>query len=156
MLATATSHSVTWLEPMGANHVALEVVACAVATDVAASHLHGRAIRGKSCPVDLERERPGRQRQQRRLPAAQHDRLDHLASTHDPGRVPLGKDVVERPALEVDGEEPREALCGETRLLENERFATAKPKPLEVDDGSVGGDAELAGRPPRRQARFAS
>ncbi len=103
----------------------------------AARRLDRRTVDGVRHAVDLERQRPGRQLEERGLAAAEHDRLHRLAGAHDARLIALGEQVVQRTLLEVEGEQARKSLGGQTGLLQNQRLAATEPNSLDVGDGGI-------------------
>ena len=98
-------------QPVGSYHVALEVVPGAIAAHEAAGDFNWRFIGREGHAIDLKRQGARRLAEQLCFPGPQAHRLDRFPGTDNTRLVTLAQDVVERPMLEIEGEQPREALC---------------------------------------------
>src|SRR6476659_4572919 len=105
---------------------ALHVIPGPIASNERPPQFDRHAFDGRCDALDEQRGGSGRTPQQARLAGAQQDRLDRLARLGDTDAVALGQQVVQRSALEIRGQQPREPLRRQVDLLEQEGLAVGE------------------------------
>ncbi len=121
--------------------LALDVVAGAVAAHVRPAELDRRPIRAERDAFDEQGRRTPTLVEEAGLSSPEEDGLEGLAGANDLGGIASGEQLVERPVLEIAGEQAREALGRQVDLLEQERLAEARRRRSRY---SVGEPASMA------------